>query len=280
MTASLYIVSTPIGNLGDMTSRAIETLKEVDVIAAEDTRHSGRLLQHFSIQTPMISLHDHNEQQRSTTLLTRLQAGESVALISDAGTPLISDPGYKLVSMVRAQGISVVPIPGACAMIAALSSAGLPTDRFMFEGFLPSKQGARQQTLAALQYETRTLVFYESPRRLTGCLADMQAAFGDARQACIARELTKLHETLETRSLAELADWVATSPEQLKGECVLLVAGASAAQTADEVALNQMLTVLLAELPVKRAAKVAAELLGVGKNAAYAQALILTKAEQ
>lgn len=280
MTASLYIVSTPIGNLGDMTSRAIETLKEVDVIAAEDTRHSGRLLQHFSIQTPMISLHDHNEQQRSTTLLTRLQAGESVALISDAGTPLISDPGYKLVSMVRAQGISVVPIPGACAMIAALSSAGLPTDRFMFEGFLPSKKGARQQTLAALQYETRTLVFYESPRRLTGCLADMQAAFGDARQACIARELTKLHETIETRSLAELADWVATSPEQLKGECVLLVAGASAAQTADEVALNQMLIVLLAELPVKRAAKVAAELLGVGKNAAYAQALILTKAEQ
>lgn len=280
MTASLYIVSTPIGNLGDMTSRAIETLKEVDVIAAEDTRHSGRLLQHFSIQTPMISLHDHNEQQRSTTLLTRLQAGESVALISDAGTPLISDPGYKLVSMVRAQGISVVPIPGACAMIAALSSAGLPTDRFMFEGFLPSKKGARQQTLAALQYETRTLVFYESPRRLTGCLADMQAAFGDARQACIARELTKLHETIETRSLAELAGWVAASPEQLKGECVLLVAGAPAAQTADEVALNQMLIVLLAELPVKRAAKVAAELLGVGKNAAYAQALILTKAEQ
>ena len=168
--ATLYIVATPIGNLSDISQRAIDTLQEVDVIAAEDTRHSGKLLQHYLISTPMISVHEHNEQQRSEVLLARLQQGESVALISDAGTPLISDPGYRLVSLVRKHNIRVVPIPGSCALISALSASGLASDRFSFEGFLPSKQGARQQALQALENERRTLIFYESPRRLKSCL--------------------------------------------------------------------------------------------------------------
>ncbi len=276
-TAHLYIVSTPIGNLGDMTARAIEILQTVDVIAAEDTRHSGRLLQHFAINTPTISLHEHNEEQRSATLLARLQQGESVALISDAGTPLISDPGYRLVTLVREHGIKVIPIPGACALIAALSSAGLPSDRFSFEGFLPSKQGARRQALEVLKYETRTLIFYESPRRLAGCLADMILAFGETRRACIARELTKLHETIETQTLENLQTWVADSPEQLKGEGVILVAGADKAPDADMVEVNRVLQILLADLPVKRAAAITASLLGVSKNKAYELALTLQK---
>ncbi len=276
-TANLYIISTPIGNLGDMTARAIDVLKTVDLIAAEDTRHSGRLLQHFAINTPTISLHEHNEEQRSETLLTRLQQGESIALISDAGTPLISDPGYRLVTLVREQGIKVVPIPGACALIAALSSAGLPSDRFSFEGFLPSKQGARRQTLDGLKHETRTLIFYESPRRLVGCLDDMILAFGGARRGCVARELTKLHETIETQALEDLQVWVANSPEQLKGECVVLVEGAAKAQDADTAEVERVLQLLLADLPVKRAAAITANLLGVSKNKAYELALALQK---
>lgn len=278
-SACLYIVSTPIGNLGDMTTRALEVLKAVDIIAAEDTRHSGRLLQYFGINTPSISLHEHNEEQRSETLITRLQKGESIALISDAGTPLISDPGYRLVILVREQGIRVVPIPGVCALIAALSSAGLPTDRFSFEGFLPSKQGARRQILEVLKHETRTLIFYESPRRLIGCLEDMILAFGLTRRACIARELTKLHETIETQTLQELQAWVADSPEQLKGECVVLVDGAEKAQNADEIEVERVLQILLADLPVKRAAAVTSRLLGVSKNKAYELALALKKIE-
>ena len=193
-TASLYIVATPIGNLADMSARAIEVLKNVDVIAAEDTRHSGHLLQHHAITTSTVSLHEHNEQQRSEVLLSRLQSGESIALISDAGTPLISDPGFRLVSLVRAHGIKVVPIPGCCALVTALSASGLASDRFSFEGFLPSKQGARKQTLEKLANETRTMIFYESPRRLHSTLENMQSIFGADRPACLARELTKLHD--------------------------------------------------------------------------------------
>ncbi len=276
-TAHLYIVSTPIGNLGDITARAIEILETVDIIAAEDTRHSGRLLQYFGINTPTISLHDHNESQRSETLLERLQNGESIALISDAGTPLISDPGYRLVSLVREAGIKVIPIPGACALIAALSSAGIPSDRFIFEGFLPSKQGARRQALERLKHETRTLIFYESPRRLVNSLDDMMLAFGGARRACIARELTKLHETIETQELKYLHQWVNDSPEQLKGECVVLVEGAAKAQESDIAEVERVLQLLLADLPVKRAAVVTASLLGVSKNKAYELALALQK---
>lgn len=273
--ACLYIVATPIGNLADMSQRAIEILQSVDLIAAEDTRHSGFLLQHFAIKTPSVSLHDHNEQQRSETLLTRLQQGESIALISDAGTPLISDPGYKLVSLVRAHGIPVIPIPGSCAVIAALSASGLPSDRFSFEGFLPSKQGARLQTLEKLATDTRTLIFYDSPRRLQSTLTDMVTLFGEQRRVCLARELTKLHETINTKPLAELLDWVSNDANQQRGECVVLVEGAKQHQDASEVEVNRVLSLLLKELPVKKAAAITSSLLGVSKNNAYEMALKL-----
>ncbi len=273
--ATLYIVATPIGNLSDISQRAIDTLQEVDVIAAEDTRHSGTLLQHYSIATPMISLHEHNEQQRSETLLTKLQQGESIALISDAGTPLISDPGYRLVSLVREHDIRVVPIPGSCALITALSASGLPSDRFSFEGFLPSKQGARQQTLATLENDSRTMIFYESPRRLQVCLTDMVAAFGDDRLVCLARELTKLHETITTKPLAELLEWVSNDSNQQRGECVLLVEGVKEQKASSEIEINHMLAILLKELPVKKAAAITASLLDVSKNTAYDMALKL-----
>lgn len=273
--ACLYIVATPIGNLADMSQRAIEILQSVDVIAAEDTRHSGFLLQHFAIKTPSVSLHDHNEQERSETLLTRLQQGESIALISDAGTPLISDPGYKLVSLVREHGIPVIPIPGSCAVIAALSASGLPSDRFSFEGFLPSKQGARLQTLEKLAADTRTLIFYDSPRRLQSTLSDMVSIFGEERRVCLARELTKLHETINTKPLAELLEWVSNDANQQRGECVLLVEGAKQHQDASEVEVNRVLNLLLKELPVKKAAAITSALLGVSKNNAYDMALKL-----
>jgi len=273
--ACLYIVATPIGNLADMSQRAIEILQTVDVIAAEDTRHSGFLFQHFAIKTPSVSLHDHNEQQRSETLLARLQQGESIALISDAGTPLISDPGYKLVSLVREHGIPVIPIPGSCAVIAALSASGLPSDRFSFEGFLPHKQGARLQTLEKLAADTRTLIFYDSPRRLQSTLVDMVTVFGQERRACLARELTKLHETINTKPLAELLDWVSNDANQQRGECVLLVEGAKQQQDASEVDVNRVLSLLLKELPVKKAAAMTSSLLGISKNNAYDMALKL-----
>ncbi|MDQ7073179.1 MAG: 16S rRNA (cytidine(1402)-2'-O)-methyltransferase [Gammaproteobacteria bacterium] len=274
-SAILYIVATPIGNLSDISQRAIDTLQEVEVIAAEDTRHSGTLLQHYAISTPMISLHEHNEQQRSEVLLARLQQGESIALISDAGTPLISDPGYRLVSLVREHHIRVVPIPGSCALISALSASGLPSDRFSFEGFLPSKQGARQQALEALANDARTLIFYESPRRLQASLADMVAIFGDNRTACLARELTKLHETITTKPLAELLAWVSDDPNQQRGECVVLVEGINEQKASGEIEINTMLTLLLKELPVKKAAAITASLLSVSKNQAYDMALKL-----
>ena len=274
-TASLYIVATPIGNLADMSARAIDVLKNVDVIAAEDTRHSGHLLQHHAITTPTVSLHEHNEQQRSEVLLSRLQAGESVALISDAGTPLISDPGYRLVSLVREHGINVIPIPGCCALVAALSASGLASDRFSFEGFLPSKQGARKQALEKLANETRTMIFYESPRRLHSTLEDMQSIFGADRPACLARELTKLHETIMTKPLAELQAWVASDSNQQRGECVVLIEGNRQQQDASEAEVDRVLSLLLADLPVKRAAAITASLLSVSKNKAYEQALKL-----
>lgn len=274
-SACLYIVATPIGNLSDMSQRAIDVLQSVDIIAAEDTRHSGVLLKHFAISTPSISLHDHNEQQRSETLLEKLQQGESIALISDAGTPLISDPGYKLVSLVRQHNIPVVPVPGSCAVIAALSASGLASDRFSFEGFLPSKQGARQQSLQFLVDESRTMIFYDAPRRLEGSLADMVAVFGEQRPACIARELTKIHETIVTKPLGELLAWVSADANQLKGECVLLVEGAKQQVDASEAEINRVLSLLLKELPVKKAAAITASLLEVSKNTAYDMALKL-----
>jgi len=271
----LFIVATPIGNLSDLSQRAIETLNEVDLIAAEDTRHSKYLLQHYSISTQTISLHEHNEQQRSELLCKRLLAGESIALISDAGTPLISDPGYRFVTTVRDAGICVVPIPGSCALIAALSASGLASDRFSFEGFLPSKSSARRQVFETLKSDTRTLIFYESPRRLLAALNEAKIIFGDERRACLARELTKLHETIQTSSLAELTDWVSRDENQQRGECVLLIEGTNTEVTADEQEMSRLLGLLLTELPVKKAAAIVASITGGSKNEAYQLALKL-----
>jgi 16S rRNA (cytidine1402-2'-O)-methyltransferase len=272
----LYVVATPIGNLEDISARALKVLNQVQVVAAEDTRHSGTLLGHFGIRATLISLHDHNEAERALLLVTRLLAGESVALISDAGTPLISDPGFDLVRAARAAGITVTPIPGASALVAALSVSGLPTDRFVFEGFLPQKAAARRERLATLAGESRTLVFYESVHRIQESLQDMAAAFGSERPAVLARELTKLHEGVRTASLQALVDWAANDPASGKGEVVVMVAGAAVQEGAAlDVEVERVLKLLLAELPVKQAVSLAAEISGRKKNELYDRALEL-----
>jgi 16S rRNA (cytidine1402-2'-O)-methyltransferase len=272
----LYVVATPIGNLEDISARALKVLTQVQVVAAEDTRHSGTLLAHFGIRASLISLHDHNEAERAPLLVARLQAGESVALISDAGTPLISDPGFDLVRAARAAGIAVTPIPGASALVAALSVSGLPTDRFVFEGFLPQKAAARRERLAALAGESRTLVFYESVHRLQESLQDMAAAFGPERAAVLARELTKLHEGVREAPLQALAEWAASDPAAGKGEVVVMVAGSAAQESvALDAEAERVLKALLQELPVKQAAGLAAEITGRKKNELYDRALEL-----
>lgn len=275
LPSGLYIVPTPIGNLADITARALTVLESVDTIAAEDTRHSRQLLQHFGIGTRCISLHQHNENQRGAQLLTMLEAGQSVALISDAGTPLISDPGYRLVSQIKAAGINVVPLPGACALTTALSAAGLPTERLTFEGFLPPKRGARVKALQALKAESRTLIFYESPKRVLATLENMLEVFGLDRRACLARELSKIHETIITSTLDELVRRVIADPNQQRGEIVLIVEGEQTVQSADQAELDRVLEALLTELPVKKAATICAKLTGVAKNQAYQRALFL-----
>ena len=272
---SLYVVATPIGNLDDISARALTILRSVALIAAEDTRHSARLMQHFGIGTPLAACHEHNERDQGGRFLARLLAGDDVALISDAGTPLISDPGYHLVRQARAAGVAVVPVPGACALIAALSAAGLPSDRFIFEGFLPAKAAGRRARLEQVKEESRTLIFYEAPHRILECLQDMQAVFGDERPALLARELTKTFETLKGMPLAELAAWVAADSNQQRGECVVLVAGWQAPEGEEAVSAEAMrvLNLLLAEMPLKRAAALAAEITGVRKNLLYQVAL-------
>ena len=245
------------------------------MIAAEDTRHSKYLLQHHGIETSTISLHEHNEQQRSELLLSRIAAGESIALISDAGTPLISDPGYRLVNMAREQGIKVIPIPGACAVIAALSASGLSAERFAFEGFLPPKSTARLQALKSLANEPRTLIFYESPKRMVASLQDMLTVFGGDRKACLARELTKMFETIVTLPLAELVDVVINDANHQKGEIVLLVEGQAAVVDSDEAEEVRVLQILLDEVSLKQAAAITASILGIKKNKAYEMALKL-----
>jgi 16S rRNA (cytidine1402-2'-O)-methyltransferase len=271
----LYVVATPIGNLDDISARALKILGAVKLIAAEDTRHSVRLLQHFGIQTPLAPCHEHNERDEGSRFIARLLAGDDVALVSDAGTPLISDPGYHLVRQARAAGIAVVPVPGACALIAALSAAGLPSDRFMFEGFLPAKAVGRRARLEQVKEEPRTLIFYEAPHRILECLQDMQAVFGDERPAVLARELTKTFETLKGLPLAELSAFVENDSNQQRGECVVLVAGWSAPEDDQAVSTQalRVLDLLLAEMPLKRAAALAAEITGVRKNLLYQAAL-------
>ena len=270
----LYVVATPIGNLGDMVPRAVETLQTVAVIAAEDTRHSSRLLSHFDIKTPCIAYHDHSDDTRVDQLVNRLLAGESVALISDAGTPLVSDPGYRLVRSARLAGVQVVPIPGASAMIAALSAAGLPSDRFAFEGFLPAKQVARCTQLQSVAADPRTLIFYEAPHRILETLQDMAQVFGAEREVVMARELTKTFETIKGDKVGDLAAWVESDSNQQRGEIVLLVHGApkaeSEAMTPEQV---RIMKVLLDELPVKQAAAIGAKLTGLKKNFLYDWAL-------
>lgn len=272
--SALYVVATPIGNLQDMSQRAVEVLNNVDVIAAEDTRHSARLMAHFNINTRLISVHDHNERQRIEQIIDLLAGGSSVALISDAGTPLISDPGFVVVRAVREAGYRVTPVPGCAAFVAALSAAGLPSDRFAFEGFPPAKKAARKQYYADLVDESRTLVFYESPHRVLESLKDMQSVMGEERQVAIARELTKTFETIHLAPLAELIAWMEADHNQQKGEFVLLVHGKpkSEAGVVDNKSL-QVLDVLLEELPVKQAAGLASKITGVKKNLLYKLAL-------
>ena len=272
----LYVVATPIGNLADISQRALEILADVDLIAAEDTRHSRRLLGRYGIATRLVALHEHNERGAVGGLVEKLEHGGRVALISDAGTPLISDPGFRLVREARRAGIDVVPVPGPCAAICALSVAGLPTDRFVFEGFLPARSAARRARLQVLASETRTLVFYEAGRRMAACLDDLCVAFGDERPAVLARELTKLHETVLDADLTTLARRVATDPEQCLGESVLLVGGAPEPDSADAESARQLIEVLLDEgLPVSRAAAIAARVTGQSKRAVYALAQAL-----
>jgi len=266
---TLHIVATPIGNLGDLTPRALETLRTVAAICAEDTRHTRQLLSHFGLERPLLALHQHNEEQQAAQLVARLQAGDSLALVSDAGTPLVSDPGYRLVRAARAAGIKVSPVPGACAAIAALSVAGVASDRFAFEGFLPAKSSARRERLARLAAETRTLLFYESAHRIEETLDDMAAAFGGARGAVLARELTKLFETVLDGPLEALAAQVKADPNQRKGEFVLIVEGAGEDADARIVEGKRLYAKLSEHLPPSTAAKLAAELSGAPRKALY-----------
>lgn len=278
MAGTLYVVATPIGNLADMVPRAVEILQTVDLVAAEDTRHSGRLLAHFAIDTPLLSYHDHSNAGQSERVLAALQAGKNVALIADAGTPLIADPGYRLLRAARASGCVIQPIPGPCAAIAALSAAGLPSDRFAFEGFLPAKANARRSRLQALATEPRTLIFYEAPHRIVDVLTDLCDLFGAQREAVLARELTKIFETFLTGTLADIQARVAADPNQQRGEIVLIVHGADASENGVAAAEEErVLRLLLAELPLKQAAELAARITGGSKNLLYQKALAWQK---
>jgi 16S rRNA (cytidine1402-2'-O)-methyltransferase len=266
---TLYVVATPIGNLGDLTARAREVLAAVDAICAEDTRHTRQLLAQTGIERPLLALHEHNEEDVAWKLVERLRAGETLALVSDAGTPLVSDPGYRLVREVRAAGLKVSPVPGACAAIAALSVAGIPSDRFCFEGFLPAKASGRREKLTALSGESRTMVFYESAHRIEESLSDMAAAFGGGREAVIARELTKLFETVLGDTLHELIEKVATDDNQRKGEFVIVVRGCED-DTEARLLEGQRLYAKLAEhLKPSLAAKLAADISGAPRKALY-----------
>ena len=273
----LYVVATPIGNRSDLSDRARELLGSVDLIAAEDTRHTGRLLQYLGIDQPMLSLHEHNERARVPGLISRLGQGESIALVADAGTPLISDPGYRLVCAARDAGVTVSPVPGPCAAVAALSVAGLPTNRFAFEGFLPARAAARRQRLQGLRKEPRTLILYESIGRLEALLTDLADAFGPDRGATVAREMTKLHEQIVCGSLSELRSWCGRGDLPRRGEVVVIVAGSPDDPTdrAASIAPDDLLAVLLKELPPGRAAAVVARLTGQSRDEVYRAALAM-----
>lgn len=268
------MVATPIGNLGDITQRALEVLRSADLVAAEDTRHSGQLLTRLGIQAHFVALHEHNEQQISARLVTDMQAGKNVALVTDAGTPAISDPGTLLVAAAHAAGIVVVPVPGASAVICALSAAGVVAPHWLFYGFLPAKSCARRQALSDLSRLPYVLVFYEAPHRILDCVADLAETLGGERRVTLARELTKLFESIHSLPLGEAQAWLEADANRQKGEFVLIVEGApEAGMDENMLRLRDTLTVLLEELPVKQAAQLAARLTGLKKNAAYALAL-------
>jgi len=270
---TLYVVATPIGNRSDMGERGIEVLKQVDLIAAEDTRHSKSLLQFYGISAPMQAYHDHNEEQVTPRLVKRMLAGESIALISDAGTPLMSDPGYRLVKAAHESSIKVSPIPGACAAIAALSASGLATDKFLFAGFPPHKQGARQNFYQSFDRLPYTLVFYESSHRIVASSKDLSLVFGAERRVVLAREITKTFETIHSTTLGELPDWLQSDSNQQKGEFVLVLDGSEEQVDESSIGINALLKTLLEELSVKQASQLAAKITGMKKNQVYKLAL-------
>jgi 16S rRNA (cytidine1402-2'-O)-methyltransferase len=274
LPATLYLVATPIGNLADITQRAISVLEQVDIIAAEDTRHSQRLLSYLGIKSTLLAYHEHNEDRMTAKLLEKLASGKSIALISDAGTPLISDPGYRLVTQVHDNEINIVPVPGVCAAITALSAAGLATDSFTFEGFPPAKQGARLHFLEQRAQQQRTMIFYISCHRIVETLKDMRTVFGENRRATFARELTKTFETIKRAELSDLVSWVEADDNQRKGEIVLVVEG-KMAEAADTAQIDHYLSVLLAELPVKQSVSLLVKMTGEHKNDIYKRALEL-----
>ena len=275
--AAIYIVATPIGNLADISQRALDTLTQVDIIFAEDTRNTRKLLSHYGIHNTLHSLHEHNEVEKTQYIIQLLEQNQSIALVSDAGTPLISDPGYRMVNILSQAGFSIIPIPGACAIITALSIAGLSTERFTFEGFLPSKPSARRTYLEENQQEVRTQVYYESSHRIQASIADFQQVFGQQREIVLARELTKLYEDIFRGTIAELSVWIDADPMHKKGEFVLILQGFTKTENSDEYTLSseKVLSSLLEQLPVKQASSIAAKMLNISKNNLYKQALQL-----
>lgn len=269
MESGLYVVATPIGNLGDITRRALDVLAAADLVAAEDTRTTRGLLARFNIDNTVLAYHDHSDARVARRIVDCVAGGGVVALVSDAGTPLISDPGYRLVRELQDAGLPVFPVPGACAAIAALCASGLPTDRFLFEGFLPGKAAARQARLQVLAERPETLVFYEAPHRVLECVGDMCAAFGAGREALLAREVTKAFETLRRAPLATLAEFIAADPNQQRGEIVLVVAGQRERESSVDADTARLLRRLAEELPPKKAAAVVAEHTGLRKKQLY-----------
>ena len=276
MTGTLFIVATPIGNLDDITFRAVQVLKSVDIVLAEDTRHSKKLLSHLDISKPIRAFHEHNEREKTKAIISEIYSGKSIALISDAGTPLISDPGYFLVAQAKKEGLKVVPIPGPTALITALSASGLASDSFTFLGFLPSKQTARIKLLIGLAGRTETIIFYESPKRVLATLTDMQTIFGDSREVCLAKELTKAFETIHTGSIPNLIEYLTIDQNHQKGEFVILISATNKIDLAEaEIQLDSLLPILCAEMGTSKAAKIAAKITGIDKKKCYKRAMDL-----
>ena len=276
MTGILFIVATPIGNLDDITFRAVEVLKSVDIVFAEDTRHSKKLLLHLDISKPIRAFHDHNERDKTKAIIGEIHSGKSIALISDAGTPLISDPGYFLVAQAKKECLRVVPIPGPSALITALSASGLASDRFTFLGFLPRKKTARVKLLKSLINRTETSIFYESPKRILATLTDMHRIFGDNREVCLAKELTKVFETIQTDSIPNLIKYLTFDQNNQKGEFVILISANDKIDIAEaEAQLDSLLPILCAEMGTSKAAKLAAKITGIDKNQCYKKAIDL-----